>query len=321
MRLRFSIVALLCALIASAAPNRHEVNLNEGWQFSRDEATWKQVTVPHDWAIDGPFDKKWDLQVVAIKENGEDVATEHSGRSGSLPWIGQGVYRNTFSIPQGYKHAELVFDGAMADAHVYVNGQLAGNWAYGYNAFIVDATPFVKRDGTPNTLEVRLNNLEESNRWYPGGGIYRPVKLVLTPQEAHLDTWGLATATHIGPDGKVTLDVSQQVVRPLGDDGNYALHIDLINDNDAKSSPHIVVKMTDNDNVSMHFNVPASFKLWSPEQPNLYTLKMTLEHNGQPIDTQCTRIGLRTVEWGPQCGGFAINGKPVKLRGVCLHHD
>ena len=157
---------LLCALAATAAPVRHEVNLTEGWQFSRDEATWQQVTVPHDWAIDGPFDKKWDLQVVAIKENGEDVATEHSGRSGSLPWIGRGVYRNTFSMPEGYSHAELVFDGAMADAHVYVNGQLAGNWAYGYNAFIVDATPLVKRDGSPNTLEVRLNNLEESNRWY-----------------------------------------------------------------------------------------------------------------------------------------------------------
>ena len=312
---------LLCALAATAAPVRHEVNLTEGWQFSRDEATWQQVTVPHDWAIDGPFDKKWDLQVVAIKENGEDVATEHSGRSGSLPWIGRGVYRNTFSMPEGYSHAELVFDGAMADAHVYVNGQLAGNWAYGYNAFIVDATPFVKHDCSPNTLEVRLNNLEESNRWYPGGGIYRPVKLVLTPQQAHLDTWGLATATRIGPDGKVTLDVSQQVVRPLGDDGNYALHFDLEGASDAKSSPHIVVKMTDNDNVSMHFNVPPAFKLWSPEQPNLYTLKVTLVHNGQPIDTQCTRIGLRTVEWGPQCGGFAINGRPVKLRGVCLHHD
>ena len=252
---------LLCALAATAAPVRHEVNLTEGWQFSRDEATWQQVTVPHDWAIDGPFDKKWDLQVVAIKENGEDVATEHSGRSGSLPWIGRGVYRNTFSMPEGYSHAELVFDGAMADAHVYVNGQLAGNWAYGYNAFIVDATPFVKHDGSPNTLEVRLNNLEESNRWYPGGGIYRPVKLVLTPQQAHLDTWGLATATRIGPDGKVTLDVSQQVVRPLGDDGNYALHFDLEGASDAKSSPHIVVKMTDNDNVSMHFNVPPAFKL------------------------------------------------------------
>ena len=175
----FILAGALIAVTAMAQSHR-EVTLDEGWQFSRDNTTWQQVTVPHDWAISGPFDKKWDLQVVAIKENGENVATEKSGRSGALPWIGKGYYKTTFTVPVTYKHVQLVFDGAMADAHVYVNGQLAGHWAYGYNAFIVDASPYIHTNGLANDLEVRLENLEESNRWYPGGGIYRPVKLVMT---------------------------------------------------------------------------------------------------------------------------------------------
>ena len=159
---------MACSLPLGAAT---EQLLRDGWQFSRDGSSWQPVTVPHDWAISGPFDKKWDLQVVAIKENGEDVATEHTGRSGALPWIGDGIYRRTFTVPAGIGRAELMFDGAMASPKVYVNGQLAGGWEYGYNAFRVDVTPYVHRDGSANDLEVRLTNLEESNRWYPGGGL------------------------------------------------------------------------------------------------------------------------------------------------------
>ena len=152
MRVNILLMTALVALSAMAQSHR-EVTLSEGWEFSRDSITWQPVTVPHDWAISGPFDKKWDLQVVASKENGEDVATEKSGRSGALPWIGKGYYRTTFTVPEEYKHAELVFDGAMADAHVYVNGREAGHWAYGYNAFIVDVSDFEN-----NTLEVSLEN-------------------------------------------------------------------------------------------------------------------------------------------------------------------
>ena len=127
------------------AQQRKEVLLSDNWQFSRDGQSWQTVSVPHDWAISGPFDKKWDLQVVAITQNGEKEATEKSGRSGSLPWIGEGHYKRTFTIPAGFDgHAELLFDGAMAEPTVYVNGQKAGYWAYGYNAFRLDITQLVK---------------------------------------------------------------------------------------------------------------------------------------------------------------------------------
>ena len=142
---------------------RQEIVLTDDWQFSNDKLSWQTVSVPHDWAISGPFDKKWDLQTVAIEQNGEKEATEKSGRSGALPWIGKGHYNRKITIPSDFSgHAELVFDGAMAEPVVSINGKEAGRWAYGYNAFRVDITPFIHEGD--NLLEVDLQNLEESSR-------------------------------------------------------------------------------------------------------------------------------------------------------------
>ena len=111
------------------AQSRKIINL-PSWDFSRDGKSWTQVQVPHDWAIAGPFDKKWDLQMVAIEQNGEKEKSEKSGRSGALPWIGEGEYRMNLTLPKGYKRAVLVFDGAMSEPTVFVNGKEAGKWAY-----------------------------------------------------------------------------------------------------------------------------------------------------------------------------------------------
>lgn len=185
---------------------RQEVNLEQAWQFSHDKQSWKTVSIPHDWAIDGPFDKKWDLQVVRIEQNGEQQATEKSGRSGALPWIGEGHYKRTFVIPDGFKgHAELVFDGAMSEPTVTVNGRYAGYWAYGYNSFRLDITSLVHPGD--NQLEVDLKNVEESSRWYPGAGIYRPVTLVLAPQ-SHLDRWATFIRTTAIENGEAQLAVT-----------------------------------------------------------------------------------------------------------------
>ena len=190
-------LSLALLLVSSAASGqRKELLLSDGWQFSHDRQSWKTVSVPHDWAISGPFDKKWDLQKVAIEQNGETEATEKSGRSGALPWIGEGHYKRKITIPSDFSgHAELLFDGAMAEPTVSVNGQKAGYWAYGYNTFRVDITSFVKPG--ENLLEVDLQNVEESSRWYPGAGIYRPVTLILTPQQARIDDWGITTKTEL----------------------------------------------------------------------------------------------------------------------------
>ncbi|MDE5550063.1 MAG: beta-galactosidase, partial [Bacteroidaceae bacterium] len=192
----------------TATAQRTETVLRDGWKFSHGEGLdavapsqvsfndkkWQTVQVPHDWAISGPFDKYIDKQTVAIEQNGEKEATEKTGRSGSLPWIGQGWYRTTFTVEKGCPRTLLNFDGAMAEPVVYVNGKKAGEWKYGYTPFNIDVTPFVHKDGSPNTLAVHLQNVEESSRWYPGAGLYRPVPLIQT-QKTAIEQWGIAANT------------------------------------------------------------------------------------------------------------------------------
>lgn len=312
MRNKLLLFALSMAVTATA--QRHEVTLTDGWTFSRDKAQWENVTIPHDWAISGPFDKKWDLQVVAIEQNGEKEKTEKSGRSGALPWIGEGHYRTTVSIPADCRHAELVFDGAMSEPTVSVNGQRAGYWAYGYNAFNVDITPYMKAGD--NLVEVDLNNVEESSRWYPGGGIYRPVKLITTG-DARFETFETFAYTTRADKKTAEMKVSTKVAGNLKD-GNIGVNIALY---DQKG--FIVAEshcgQTETGEISTMLNIKKP-QLWSPESPYLYKLVTKLFRNNKLIDQQTTNVGIRTVTV-TRDGGFQLNGQTRKIKGVCLHHD
>ena len=196
----FAGISLLSASV------RSERLLEKGWRFTRDDnpefaardfndAAWQTVTVPHDWAIYGPFSWDNDRQNVAITQDGQKEAMEHAGRTGGLPFVGTGWYRTELEIPEfsDGKRATLVFDGAMSRARVYVNGKEAGYWPYGYNSFYFDVTDLLKK-GEVNTIAVRLENLPESSRWYPGAGLYRNVHLVVT-DEAHIQVWGTYITT------------------------------------------------------------------------------------------------------------------------------
>ena len=298
----------------SFAQQRQEVMLQDGWQFSHDKATWQTVSIPHDWAISGPFDKKWDLQRVAIEQNGEKEATEKSGRSGALPWIGEGHYKRTVSIPKGYERAELLFEGAMSEPTVVVNGQQAGYWAYGYNAFRVDITPYIKQGD--NLLEVDLRNMEESSRWYPGAGIYRPVTLILTPR-THIDDWSIYAHTTSVKNGKAVVEAEGKVVN-AGKDMTACM----------------TLTTTDGQTVAtkegLHINADGSFhttltvekaRLWSPETPHLYVLTTSVKDGtGRVVDQKAVRTGIRTIRVSRE-HGFQLNGQSRKLKGVCLHHD
>ena len=308
------LVAFLTATVIASAQVRQETTLTDDWQFSQDKKNWQNVSIPHDWAIAGPFDKKWDLQKVAIEQNGETEATEKSGRSGALPWIGEGHYRRTLTIPAGCEHAELIFDGAMAEPVVFINGQKAGYWAYGYNAFRVDITPFIK-DGD-NLLEVNLKNVEESSRWYPGAGIYRPVTLLLA-QQTHLDDWSIYVRTVSQKDGKAVLEVEGKVIKPNQD----------LSANVALVSPDGHAAVTNRD---IHINGDGSFhttlnvegaKWWTPETPCLYKVITTIaDSKGKVVDEKCIKTGIRTIRVTRE-KGFQLNGQTRKLKGVCLHHD
>ena len=309
MRIKLTIAALAFTAITNAQ-QRQMLTLTEGWQFSRDNASWKSVNIPHDWAIAGPFDKKWDLQYVAIEQNGEKEKSEKSGRSGALPWIGEGHYRTSVTLPQGYTNATLMVDGAMSNAHVRVNGKELAYWPYGYNAFNVNI-PLTPEISTLN-IEIDLNNVEESSRWYPGGGLYRPVRLLLNG-DTRFEPWQTYIRTIDATEKQATLEVKAKVI------GKQGKTEALLADAEGRIVASASVPPTKDGNMMMRlwFDNP---KLWSPESPYLYTLTMNQYADGKLLDTESHKVGIRTISVTKE-GGFQLNGKSRKIKGVCLHHD
>ena len=313
--MRTKLLSLACLMAVTAlAQNRQETTLTDGWLFSQDQQTWQNVCVPHDWAIAGPFDKKWDLQKVRIEQNGEKEATEKSGRSGALPWIGEGHYKRNIQIPAGCKHAELMFDGAMAEPTIYLNGQKAGYWAYGYNTFRIDITPLMKAGD--NLLEVHLKNVEESSRWYPGAGIYRPVKLIITGDD-RIDPWKTFIRTTQLSSSQAVVDVTVGIGSPLAAHQGFEIEV-----RDAKGKlvgHEHCSEISDSGEANLSFTIQEPHP-WSPETPYLYTAHIKYMQNGQLLDEVKQKFGIRTVKVSKE-GGFQLNGITRKIKGVCLHHD
>ena len=295
------------------AQSRKVINL-PSWDFSRDGKSWSQVAVPHDWAISGPFDKKWDLQMVAIEQNGEKEKTEKSGRSGALPWIGEGMYKMNLQLPKGYKRAVLVFDGAMSQPVVSVNGKEAGKWAYGYNAFRIDITPYVHFGGKKNLVEVHLNNVEESSRWYPGGGLYRPVSVELYGNE-NFSTWDTFVRTLKADKQEAEVEVNALLEGKIGKSGKTV--IALLDEAGTKVAEQTISGATPAIKTTLKVANP---QLWSPESPYLYQVKLTRYEGKKVADVQTLKTGIRTISVSKNYG-FQLNGITRKIKGVCLHHD
>ena len=305
----------VAAAMGVTAQTRQTMTLSDGWSFSRDNATWTEVRIPHDWAIAGPFDKKWDLQFVAIEQNGETEKTEKSGRSGSLPWIGEGHYRTTLRLPKGYSRAVLMIDGAMSQPIVTINGKEAGHWAYGYNAFNIDATDYLKFDGSENEIRIDLKNVEESSRWYPGGGLYRPVRLLLTGK-CQFEPWETVVRTLSANDSEANISISANL---QNDPKNTVVKAEVLDSKGKVVASHDINTKTGD--ISIPSLSIASPKLWSPESPYLYTLRLTaLNRKGKMLDCEETRFGIRTISVSKE-NGFQLNGVTRKIKGVCLHHD
>ena len=307
----FMTLALALSTLCQAQ-SRKVINL-PSWDFSRDGKSWQQVAVPHDWAISGPFDKKWDLQKVAIEQNGETEKTEKSGRSGALPWIGEGMYKLNWTAPKGYQRAVLVFDGAMSQPVVTVNGKEAGKWAYGYNAFRIDITPFIQF-GKSNLIEVHLNNVEESSRWYPGGGLYRPVTVELYGNE-NFSTWDTYVRTLKASKEEAELEVNALLQGKLGKSGKTV--IALTDANGKKVAEQTINGATPAVKTTLKVANP---QLWSPESPYLYKVSLIRYEGKKVADVQLVKTGIRTISVSKQ-EGFQLNGVTRKIKGVCLHHD
>ena len=294
--------------------------LNDGWKFRYGDVEgaqqvafndngWETVTVPHDWAIYGPFGSGNDAQTVAIVQNGERAASPKTGRTGGLPYTGTGWYRLRFDVPEfgPGKLVCLLFDGAMSQANVYVNGHKACYWPYGYNAFHCDITGFLNSDGRDNVLAVRLENQPESSRWYPGAGLYRNIHLIVTGR-THIPVWGTHVTTSVN-DNTATVSIDIDCENPI--DG-MAFRTSIYNQKGKKVS---TASSTSN---SMQIEVSKP-RLWSPESPNLYKAVTELVLDGKVLDRYETSFGIRTVRLDET--GFYLNGQRRKFQGVCNHHD
>lgn len=306
---------------------RTEFLLENNWKFTKgdgdysdvavDDSGWEDVRVPHDWAIYGPFDANNDAQVVAITQNFEKEATLKTGRTGGLPYVGVGWYRTQFALDgfDSSKCAELVFDGAMSHAKVYVNGEYAGEWPYGYNSFHLDVTPFVHGDGSPNTLAVRLENLPESSRWYPGAGLFRNVHVVMT-DKVHIPVWGtqIICSDISEKSARVSVDVSLDGVQGVAFDAETVIRVK----GGRKVASASDFTLTDK---GFHQDlVVTDPDLWTPETPYLYEAVTSVFVDGKKVDGYVTAFGIRTVELVAD-KGFFLNGKSRKFQGVCNHHD
>lgn len=323
----YVMACLLGCLVGNLYAQRTEMLLEKGWKFTKGDVSgaegtsfndthWESVVVPHDWAIYGPFDRNNDLQNVAVTQNFEKEASVKTGRTGGLPYVGVGWYRTRFDVEPG-RQTMLVFDGAMSEAKVYVNGKEACFWPFGYNSFYCDVTSFLNHDGKQNLLAVRLENRPQSSRWYPGAGLYRNVRVVTTGQ-IHVPVWGTQLTTpHVSEDyasvclrtsvenaGRTELTVQTDIISPEGK---------VVSSKKNKGYINHGLPFTQNFIVEH----PA---LWSPESPSLYRAVSKIYSGDTLLDTYTTRFGIRSIEYIAD-KGFFLNGKHRKFQGVCNHHD
>jgi beta-galactosidase len=308
-------VPLVTAPQIAAPAVREVMNFNGDWKFAKGEQSgaekpdfndsgWTAVRLPHDWAISGPFNP------------GEN------GYAGKLPWKGVGWYRKTFTLDKVDKGRRVYFDfnGVMAFPKVYVNGQLAGEWDYGYMSFRVDATPYVKF-GQSNVIAVQVDTRQHGTRWYPGAGIYRKVTMTIC-EPVHIAHWSTYVTTPDVNDASATVRVRSTIENHL----------------DAKSKVNVAAVFIDPDGKSITSpkvsdTIPAggsrelvwSLEIVNPQRwditsPKLYKAEIIVSAGDKVVDTDSTSFGIRTFQFTAN-DGFHLNGRRVQLYGVCLHHD
>jgi len=319
-----SLFVMLLIPLSLVSQTREIITLTENWKFQRgaicnafekdfNDSSWETVPVPHDWAIYGPFDKEVDKQLVAISQNKESKATEKTGRTGALPYIGEAWYRNTFSVSDfnNTSKAIILFEGAMSEAQVFINGTRVGLWNYGYNYFYFDITEHITTE-TENTIAVHLSNKGFSSRWYPGAGLYRNVKLIIKNKNS-IDQWGTFITTPYISDNLARVNVKTKV------SGKKLKLITRIIDPDGREITSQEATQQYGNEFEQNLGVENPL-LWSPDSPRLYTAVSEIYTEGKLQDRTTTRFGIREIKYEAH-KGFSLNGKITKFKGVCLHHD
>lgn len=325
---------LICVNLSSQTVQRSEELFNENWKFIKfftsqdentsfdrepadlqlpatDDATWRTLDLPHDWAIEGPFSD-------TLENN-----------TGLLPWKGIGWYRKHFVLDNADKGKMIYieFEGAMAYAEVWLNGKYAGGWPYGYTSFSIDLTPYAEF-GKENVIAVRLDTKKWDSRWYPGAGIYRNVWLVKT-SPVHLSYNGVYCTTPEITEKDAVLSVQSEVENHLDSPVPVSLRASVfkidaggkITGNVIASSASDEASLQPSGNHVFRLDIPVKQPaLWDLEHPELYRVVVEVTVNNRTVDQYATNIGFRTLEFTAR-NGFFLNGKRVEVKGVCNHHD
>lgn len=292
---------------------RNTVVLKNGFQFCKyeigkadeaallpdfDDSAWRTVSVPHDWGIEGEFSADHDFTIRQVVEDGMEKAIKYSGRTGGLPIVGEGIYRKWVEIDE-IETAFLELDGVMSESRVYVNGKYVGGCHFGYLSYEVDITDAVVKG--KNLIAIHAVLLPESARWYPGAGLYRNVRLITKPK-THILYNGV-WVREVYADAKSALfDITVETNGCVG----FCARITDFEGN-------LVREISSNDDkASLMIENPV---LWDVDSPNLYTAEITLESG----DAVSVRFGVRFCKFTKD--GFFLNGRRLKLNGVCMHHD
>jgi len=300
----------------AAAGPRERRPFNDGWRFFKGEAegaqqpgfndsSWSEVRVPHDWAIEGPFDPN---------------INPHTG---ALPYFGAGWYRKTFALPEGARgrYFTIEFDGAMSNSRVWLNGQELGGRPYGYIGFTLDLTPHLQFGSGANVIAVRLTPEDRSSRWYPGAGIYRNVWLHATGP-LHVGHWGTYVTTPEVNANRARVAVKTDLLNRSGREARVTLRntvLDSANKPVRRTNSQATIPEGGSLTVSSDLDITNSQR-WDIDRPYLYTLVSELLAGGHLVDRYLTPFGIRTIVFDKD-KGFLLNERHLKLHGVCNHHD
>lgn len=312
------VVFLLLSSLSAVSQSRTVTNFDKGWLFLKsdaqeaeavnfNDASWRKLDVPHDWSIEGPFSK--------------DNPT--GGAGGFLP-AGIGWYRKHFTVSkdQANRRVFIDFDGVMANSDVWINGYHLGKRPYGYVSFEYDMTGHLNLGGD-NVIAVRVDNSgQPASRWYTGAGIYRHVRLVTTEPE-HFANWGTFVTTPIIDKDSATIDISSEILNQGSSAQPVSLQVDIFDPSGKKvasgKSPSASIAAGQTYATSTRIIV-ANPQLWDIGRGILYKAVTRLKTGGRVLDEQTIPFGIREFHFEPATG-FWLNGRNIKIKGMCLHHD
>ena len=310
----FAYSIVMVSSLAAQNSLRKKQSFNQNWLFKKTtdslaseikykDADWRKLALPHDWAIEGPFKPEYNL------------------RTGGLPIFDKAWYRKYFKIEASDKGkvVTLAFDGVMYNSSVYINGQKVYERPYGYSSFEIDITNYIKYEAD-NVIAVKVNPEVLSARWYPGAGIYRNVWMEIK-NPIHVKHWGNHITTPTIEKDKASVKVETTVSNTQKNlTGNYSIKTNIVDANGvAVATAMSPFNFTTNDAKIVQELEVKNPKLWDIETPYLYKTISTIYENNKAIDTYVENFGVRTIKYSRE--GFFLNGRQVKLKGVCLHND